>query len=244
VNVVRGGRTTYGHDLGILIMDVQFPRVPGDVGNASTWPFPVVYRVVHGATIQRTVVDADPSLLEPFLEGARELERMGVRAITTTCGFLAMFQPEMTAAVRVPVYTSSLLLVPLVAQTIGRGRRVGVITANAAALTERHFQAVGWSSESIRMAVQGMEDTQAFFGAFGRNGVELDVELAGREMVDAACKLVAEYPDTGALVLECTNMAPFAHLVQSATGLPVFDLQVLVTMMVQASRRTPYQGFM
>src|SRR5215216_3062485 len=114
---LRGGRTVYGQALGILMLDTRFPRPPGDVGHAATWPFPVCYRIVQGAQPHRIMGETpDPALLAPFVEAARELEAAGVRAITTSCGFLAAFQRELAAAVSVPVLTSALLQVPLAAR--------------------------------------------------------------------------------------------------------------------------------
>src|SRR4051794_36224476 len=81
---IRGGRTLYGLALGILMLDTKFPRLPGDIGNAATWPFPVAYRIVRGAFPERMArPDADPDLLEPFVAAARELQELGVPAITT-----------------------------------------------------------------------------------------------------------------------------------------------------------------
>ena len=111
--IVKGGRTIYGHDIGILMLDTTCPRPVGDVGNALTWPFPVLYKVVQGADTSRIMgSEPDPTLLTPFIEGAEELEAMGVKAITTSCGFLSVFQQEMQAGVGVPLLTSALLQVP------------------------------------------------------------------------------------------------------------------------------------
>ena len=33
-----GGYTTYGQPIGILMLDTRFPRIPGDIGNAKTYP--------------------------------------------------------------------------------------------------------------------------------------------------------------------------------------------------------------
>src|SRR5204863_5209415 len=104
MGIVRGGRTVYGQALGILMLDTRFPRLPGDVGNATTWPFPTHYKVVRDARQARIMgAEPDETLLEPFLAGALELEAAGVRAITTSCGFLAAFQRELAAAVSIPV---------------------------------------------------------------------------------------------------------------------------------------------
>jgi len=107
-----GGKNIFGHSIGILMLESRFPRIPGDVGNATTWDFPVLYKVVKNATPYAVVRKGDRRLLPSFIKGAKELEKEGVRAITTTCGFLAMFQQEIAAAVNIPVFTSSLMQVP------------------------------------------------------------------------------------------------------------------------------------
>jgi len=40
---VQGGFNQYGFTVGILMLDTRFPRIPGDMGNAATFPFPVRY---------------------------------------------------------------------------------------------------------------------------------------------------------------------------------------------------------
>ncbi|MGH2492400.1 MAG: aspartate/glutamate racemase family protein, partial [Candidatus Limnocylindria bacterium] len=150
--LLKGGRTLYGLAVGILMLDTRFPRPPGDVGNAATWPFPVRYRIVKGAESRRVIGETDPALLTPFIAAAKELESEGVRAITTSCGFLAIFQRELQAAVSVPVLTSALLQVPLVSRTIGPESRVAILTSRDQ-LTERHFTGVGWSTKDIPVVV-------------------------------------------------------------------------------------------
>src|SRR5919197_1488397 len=138
---VRGGFNQYGVAVGILILDTCFPRIPGDMGNARTFPFPVRYHRVAGADPDRVVRQGGDGLLPAFVEGARALEREGVGAITTNCGFLVKFQRALAAAVSVPVFTSSLLLVPLVHRVLAPGRRVGILTVNAPTLTPAHVAA-------------------------------------------------------------------------------------------------------
>src|SRR2546428_2301249 len=120
---VRGGFNQYGLTVGILILDTRFPRIPGDVGNAATFPFPVRYHRVSGAHPDLVVRRGAEGLLPAFVQGARALEGEGVGAITTSCGFLVKYQQELAAAVRVPVFTSSLLMVPLVHRLLPAGRR-------------------------------------------------------------------------------------------------------------------------
>src|SRR5829696_2940012 len=101
--IARGGKAVYGAPLGILMLEARFPRILGDMGNARTWPFPVFYRVVKGASPERVVLEGARGLLPDFLAAAEELVRLGAEAITTNCGFLSLFQREIAAHVGVPV---------------------------------------------------------------------------------------------------------------------------------------------
>jgi Asp/Glu/hydantoin racemase len=226
---VRGGANQYGFTVGILMLDTQFPRVVGDMGNARTFPFPVRYHRVTGASPDLVVRRGAAGLLDAFVDGARALEREGAGAITTNCGFLVKFQREMAAAVRVPVFTSSLLLVPLVHRMLPAGRRVGLLTVNAATLTAEHLAGAGITRD-VPLAVAGLETEKEFTRVLLGDELELDVDLAREEHVRVARRLVAEHPDVGAIVLECTNMPPYSADIQRATGLPVFDIVSLVTL--------------
>ncbi|MGH7325111.1 MAG: aspartate/glutamate racemase family protein [Candidatus Rokuibacteriota bacterium] len=224
---VRGGFNQYGFTVGILMLDTRFPRIVGDMGNAATFDFPVRYHRVTGADPDLVVRRGAEGLLPAFVQGARELEREGVGAITTNCGFLVKYQRELAAAVRVPMFTSSLLLVPLVHRLLPPGRRVGILTVNAATLGPEHRQGAGITPD-IPLAVAGLETEKEFTRVLLGDELELDVDTARDEHVRVARRLVAEHPDLGAIVLECTNMPPYTADIQRATGLPVFDVVSLV----------------
>ena len=226
---VRGGFNQYGFTVGILMLDTQFPRIPGDMGNAATFPFPVRYHRVPGADPDLVVRRGAAALLPAFVAGARALAAEGVGAITTNCGFLSKFQRELAAEVAVPVFTSSLLLVPLVHRMLPPARRVGIMTVSAATLTSEHLAGAGIPPD-LPIAVAGMENEKEFTRVLLGDEMELDVDLARAEHVTVARRLVAEHPDIGAIVLECTNMPPYAADVRRETGLPVFDIVSLVTM--------------
>ena len=87
-----GGKTVYGASVGILMLETQFPRIYGDIGNAQTWPFPVQYRVVRGATPDKVVRNDPTKLIAQFIEAGQDLVRMGCDGITTNCGFLSLIQ--------------------------------------------------------------------------------------------------------------------------------------------------------
>src|ERR671936_2748043 len=227
---VRGGFNQYGVTVGILVLDTRFPRIVGDIGNARTFPFPVRYRRVAGADPDLVVRRGAEGLLPAFVQGAQELEREGVGAITTSCGFLIKYQAELARSVKVPVFTSSLLLVPLVHRMLPPGGRVGIMTGNAGTLTREHLEGAGIAA-GVPLAVIGMETEKEFTRALLDNELELDVDLAREEHVRVARRFVSEHPDVGAIVLECTNMPPYTADIQRETGRPVFDIVSLVTML-------------
>jgi hypothetical protein len=227
MTIAKGGKAIYGAPLGILMLDAKFPRIPGDMGNAGTWPFPVLYRVVKGASPERVVLNQAAGLLQDFLDAAADLVSQGAEAITTNCGFLALFQQEIAAHVRVPVATSSLIQVPWVQATLPPGKRVGVITVSAGSLTPRHLAAAGVPLDT---PIAGTENGQEFFRVLILGEAQdMDVGLAARDILNAGRALVAAHPEVGAIVLECTNMPPYAHALREALGLPVFDIYSLIT---------------
>lgn len=240
-NIVHGNTTNYGIPIGILMLDTHFPRVPGDIGNATTFPFPVVYRIIKEATSVSVVLNADPKLIEPFIKAAKELVEEGCKAIITSCGFMAIFQKEIAAAVDVPVIASSLVQVEIVSKMLKPDQIVGILTAQASSLTDKHFQGVG--STDVPKVVYGIEDTE--FGKVFFNGLDyIDLDLAEREMLAVVDKMLAENPNVGAIVLECTNMPPFARAIQQKTGLPVFDVITLIRYVHDAVISPVYSGHM
>jgi hypothetical protein len=225
--IAIGGKAIYGAPLGILMLEARFPRIPGDMGNATTWPFPVLYRVVKGATPERVVLQGAAGLLPDFLDAAAELVSFGAEAITTNCGFLSLFQQEIAAHVGVPVATSSLIQVPWVQATLPPGKLVGVITMSASSLTPRHLEAAG---AAVDTPFAGTETGKEFFRVLilGQKQ-DMDIALAAEDVLDAGRRLVAEHPEIGAIVLECTNMPPYAHALREVLGMPVYDIYSLIT---------------
>ena len=227
MSVAKGGKALYGAPLGILMLEARFPRIPGDMGNATTWPFPVLYRIVPGATPEAVVLKGAAGLLPDFIAAAHELVRHGAEAITTNCGFLSLFQQELARAVAVPVATSSLLQVPWVQATLPPGQRVGVVTISAGSLTPAHLAAAGVPLDT---PVVGTETGREFFRTLIlAEKDDMDVGLAEQDIVAAARTLVQRHPGIGAIVLECTNMPPYAAAVQAALGLPVYDIYSMIS---------------
>ncbi len=221
MSVEYGGKTVYGASIGIMMLETQFPRIHGDIANAATWPFPVQYRIVRGATPDKVVCHDPRPLADDFIAAARDLVALGCDGLTTNCGFLALIQDRVSEAVPVPVATSSLMQIPLVQQVLPPGRRVGVITISKANLTEAHMRA---ANAAVDTPIVGTDNGRAFTHGILDDQPSIDFEACRLDLLDAARELVTEYDDIGAIVLECTNMTPYAPDIRKATGLPVFSI--------------------
>jgi hypothetical protein len=240
-NIVKGVKAFYGEAIGILLLDVRIPRIPGDIGNATTFNFPVRYKVVKGATAANIVEDVDSKCLSLFIEAGKELEEEGVRAITTSCGFLAMWQDEIAQTLHVPFFSSSLLQIPIVYRMLGSKLRIAVLTANDETLP-RHLEKVGVAD--IPLAVKGAQNEPDFYKVFVKGSQDLDVDRCQQAVVRMATEIIEKYPDVGAFVCEGTNFSSFGQGVQEATGLPFFDIVTMTQWIYAATvkRRKPW-GF-
>jgi hypothetical protein len=219
-------RTYYGVPIGILMLDSKFERFNGDIGNAQTWPFPVQYKIVRGA-VPNKVVDTlnNRDLFQLFADAADELIADGVDGITTTCGFLALYQQELAAHCRVPVATSALLQVPMVARVLPKGKRPGILTFSAESLTMHHLAAVGIDPDT---PVVGLPATSEFQRSIRDGDNSVRFEILRDEVLDTAEQMLKDDPSIGAIVCECTNITPYSHEINRRLGVPVFDMVTLV----------------
>ena len=255
----------YGQAIGIIMLDVEttqseevevtgtesldmdgFTRVPGDVGNASSFGFSVQYKLLRNLSLN-DVIARQPSEkgVAAMVSAAQEFEREGVRAIATTCGLFSVFQTILAEAVRIPVLTSALLQVPMVSLLIGQHRKVGIMTANSDILTPEHLTAVGITS-STPYVLWGVNERPSEESVWIFD--ELDPQLRTRRLEDqlslSAQRMVEAHPDIGAIVLECTNMPPASKAIQHATGLPVFDVISLINWAQLGVHQKRYSGAM
>ncbi len=226
MSIQSGGKTIYGATVGILMLETRFPRIPGDIGNAFTWPFPVHYRVVDGATPDRIVLQDARAMRDAFINEGRALVRMGCDGIVTNCGFLSVLQNDLKAELEVPVASSALMQVPMIAQTLPPGQRVGVLTIAKDSLTPDHLYCAGVPPDT---PIMGTDGGRCFSQAILTDQPEIDFEACRLDMLEAAQALVREYEGIGAIVLECTNMIPYARDIRRMTGLPVYSIYTLVT---------------
>ncbi len=206
--------------LGLLMLDTAFPRLPGDIGHPDTFAFPVRRRTVAGATPARVVRGRDAAVLAPFVAAARALVAEGADAIATSCGFLARWQRELQASVPVPVWSSALLVLADL-----RGQRAGVITIDAASLGAPEFEAMGADPHT---PVEGITPGSPLHRTLLENRPQLDADDAREQVLAAGRRLLARHPELDALVLECTNLPPYADALRAASGRAVHDVRTLL----------------
>lgn len=208
----------------------SYNDVPGLQMGKGTFDFCLIGEVVPGASRKRDVVDGDLSLTPHFINAAKKLEARGVKAISGQCGFMALFQREISDAVSIPVITSSLILVPLLYRMLNKNQKVGILTINSKILSDKHFNSVGWNSKEIPVAIAGVEDMESW-KIFQKE--KWDFKQMRLDLMEVARKLVEEHSDIGSIVLEYTLMPPHRRYIQQATGLPVFDITILTKMVFE-----------
>jgi hypothetical protein len=217
------GRRVYGVSIGILLQDCNVPFLPGDVANATSYDYPVLFETVEGASTQ-TVVHEGAALEEAFIAAARRLERDGVRAITGDCGYMIRYQHAVADAVSVPVFLSSLLQLPTLLTMGGPRSKVGVLVASGAAADTALLRLAGVpDSAQDRVVVAGLEHCPHFRSGVLDDTGELDRERLEEEIVGVAVDLVEREPSTKIILLECSNIPPYAAAIRRATGRLVFD---------------------
>ncbi len=247
--VARKDHRCYGMGLGIIILDDVYPGFPGDVRNASAFPFPIQYEVVEGVDIWALVHEEDKSpCLEPILKAAKKLESMGCRAIAAECGYFAYFQKEVAEVVDVPVFMSSLLQVPLAQQLIGSKKAVGIMMARKGQLLDKHLESVGIQIGS-NYIIEGAEDDgqcphfESLWYAPERPEVpESYYDKAEEDFVKVTVDFYNAHPNMGAMMLECTGMQPFARAIQREIDIPVFSWGTLLDYAYSVTVHRDYYG--
>lgn len=206
---------------------LQLERMKGNSTNPASYPFPVRLAEVKGANAETVIIHPSREVLERMIRMVRELAREGIRAVTTSCGFNAIFQKEVADAVDIPVFTSSLLQVPFAQAIIGRNHSVGIITANKAALTWEHLHACN-ITDDMNVYVQGLENCREWSKIFERPDEPFDMEAVSLEIMGAVAEGIKAHPDTGLILLECTDLPPYAQRIREEFDVPVLDINSLV----------------
>lgn len=235
------GAIAHGYSIGMLCAQWNVPFVPGDLNNPNTFDFPMRYLEVEGvsgAEILRGTGDRHVDLL---IAAAQRLETEGVRAITSNCGFMAIFQEAVAASVKIPVFLSSLMQLPMATAMVGPHQRVGVLAANSAAVTPSLLRAVG-VSDPLGVAVHGLENHEHFHQVVLDETGQMEPERFAADVLDGALELHENTPDLGAIVLECSDLPAYSAAIHQATGLPVFDWATFIDYVHRAVVPRSYAG--
>jgi len=239
-----GGYTNYGQDIGVLMLDTQFPRIPGDIGNNFSYPgVHLRYKMVKNALGSKICTpEPDPEMIKPFIEAAKELEAEGCKAITTSCGYLLAFQEVLAKSVNIPVFTSGIMLVPLVRTMMGPEAKIAILTERPWNLNPAHFPKIGFDVNTDKnIVISGMREGSAFPALFIDNNLEEDEEVLRDCMLLMAKDTMEKHPDTKAIVFECTNFGPWTKDVSDYTGVPVFGINQLLEFVASCVRPRYYK---
>jgi hypothetical protein len=254
INIIkaRRGHRCYGMGVGIIILDDVYPGFPGDVRNASAYPFPIQYEIAWGVDIKGLCFADDKSpYLDPIKQAAKKLERMGCRAIAAECGYFAYFQKEISTHVDVPVFMSSLLQVPWAQNLIGPQKVVGVLMSEPQdfpCLTKKHLESVGIRTGTNYVLGGAMdpgvckEFDHLWTEEYRTEPPSADYDKAQKEFIAIAVEFYRKYPDMGAMVLECTGFQPFARALQREIDIPIFSWGTLLDYAFSVAVHRDYYG--
>ncbi len=248
---VVGGKPFYGEAIGILLFDKQPPIIPGGIRDACAHDFPVRMKMIPGVDnnpfppIRGNNGELAPDV-QATVQAAKEMEADGVCAITLGCGFFSLIQDVLADAVDIPVFSSPLMMIPLILQMLGKDKSVCVLTASKKLLSSDFFEAVG-VTEEMPIVVAGLDDAEDLpFNAapLGSTSIEVDVDELRSDVVDAVQEAIKADASIGAVLLECASLPLFSADINQATGLPVFDYNVYIDMVYRAVVPKRYQGYL
>ena len=233
------GQAIAGSAIGIVVLDLWYPYMPGNVANASTFRFPVTYKILKG-TSGPQIARADPAILDIIIEAGREFQVQGIRALIGACGYFGSYQKDVSAALDIPVFMSSLLQTPMIRRSLKPSQKVGVLCAMSYAFTPELLGQCG--VDGADLVFTGAENLPQFRNLIEGTG-HFDSCRLEQELVGLAEQLVEEHPEIGAILLECSDMPPYAWAIQNAIKLPVFDFITLIDWVQRAVVRRPFAGF-
>ena len=237
---IRKGQVISGYPVGVMLLNVWYPLLPGNVVNAYTYDFPVRHRVVPGSNQER-MHGGDPTLLDDLIATARELEMEGCRAICGACGYFGHFQSQVRDAVNVPTFLSSLVQIPWIRSVIRSDQKVGLICADKPSLTPDIWESCGVNPQDC--ICEEIPRGGEFEAILHSDKGYFDNRKVRDEVVSTALNIQKKHPEVGAILLECSDMPPYAADVQRATNLPVFDFITMIRYAHSAVAQKPYYGF-
>jgi len=212
--------------LGIIRLDYDYPANKGDIDCADSFTYDVFYKVVPGLTFEMCQSgEMTPEVEERFKYAINWLiYEKNVKAITGDCGFMMYFQKLARQTTRLPIFMSSLCVLPAVTCSYAQDEQIIIMTANGKTLEPMRDlirDECGVDTEEQRYNIIGCQDVDGFEAVAEGGKVDFDKTEPG--IVKLAMDSLAKYPETRALLLECTELPQFSDSLRKATGLPVYD---------------------
>ena len=240
---ITKGQFISGHTVGILVQDVHYPLLPGNVVNGYTYDFPMRFQVVPGANQARMHV-GDQTLIPDLVTTAKLLEKEGCRVISAACGYFGHFQKSVADQVDIPVYLSSIIQIPWISVALKSSQKIGILCADQKNLTQEVFVACGVPDEIYeRCCIVGAGDMPEFSALLERRG-HFDNKILRQELIDLTKNLLKNEPNIGAILLECSDMPPYAAAIQREVALPVYDYITMIKYIHSVVAQRPFYGFM
>lgn len=211
--------------LGVIRLDYDYPPAPGDIDCPETYDYDVFYRVVPGLTFSMCQSGRmTDEVRSEFIEAVKWLDNKGVTGITGDCGFMFYFQALARQHTKKPVFMSALCQLPAVTCAYAKDELICIMTANGKTLRPMRDlikDECGVDPEEERFVIVGCEEVPGFQAV--AEGGKVDVQKVTPGMVAQAKKAMQENPGIRAILLECTELPPYADALRAALGIPVYD---------------------
>lgn len=235
---LTGGCTIGGLTVGVLCLKTRHPLLPGNVQHAHAHPPGVIFHAIELAD-PWPLMRGEPQVEGLVIEGVNALTAQGVGAVAGACGSFAYYQQAAAEAAAVPTFLSIMTQVPFLLQSLGADRKLGVICAVQSSMNPRVFAQCGIDNPE-RLAFAQLRGRRNFDLLMDREELPDPIALRA-EALDAAAELARD-PQVAAILLQCSELPPYAHDIQAAFALPVFDMTLLISGLSGAVYRPPYQG--
>lgn len=211
---------------------MQLEKLIGNSTNPDSYNFGVKFVEIKGANTETVITHPSERILNRMIETSKTLEKEGIRAISTSCGFNAIFQKELSKEVPIPIFTSALLQIPFIQSTLGN-QKIAVVTANGQALNSEHFLNCGVTNMN-NLVIIGLEENSEWNRIFTSQQEEVDIVSVENEIIESIRATLRTTNDIGAILLECTDLPPFAEKIRTTFGLPVFDFQTMIKLIASS----------
>ncbi|CAK9105960.1 Dimethylsulfonioproprionate lyase (DMSP lyase) (Symbiodinium-A1) [Durusdinium trenchii] len=192
----------------VLQLDTQFPRIPGDIACKETYLLPIHIEVIDRAHVA-DVVSLDPEALD-ISRFASALAKADAEIISTSCGFMVYFQKMLSELTQKTFISSALVALPKLRARF-QDVEIMVITFDADILGAPAYR---FALDGFTGPVVGLEKSMHLYQVISKDLDHLELECAEADMDKLIQTALTCYPDIGAIMLECTNLPPYKHIIR------------------------------